>query len=220
MGRPPGALLGAGLAGLAPPDVQGRGRRRGRVAARLAFLPLSGEAPRTAARDRRGGTESGSPAGRARLGRRVRGEAGGGAGHTWPRSRDTCCVRQPRGLVGGLKAPASAPVRTSRARRTPTPWQEPFRLSVHLTRAPIRDLAGGRGSAEGRRAAQRGRDLRRSRGSRSLDDLRGESLHLPLTLLPGRFCYAGVWSFSPVEFTALAFYGTQNLHYFGMIQVF
>lgn len=44
---PPGALLGAGLAGLAGPDVRGRGRRRRRAASRLAFLPLSGEVPRT-----------------------------------------------------------------------------------------------------------------------------------------------------------------------------
>lgn len=47
VGGPPSALLGVGLAGLVWPDVHGREQRRGRAAARLAFLPLSGEVPPT-----------------------------------------------------------------------------------------------------------------------------------------------------------------------------
>lgn len=68
-GGPPGVLPGVGLAGPARPDVRGwrrRRRRSGRAAAKLAFLPLSGEVPPTPARVRPLGTEFGSPDGRAR----------------------------------------------------------------------------------------------------------------------------------------------------------
>lgn len=106
-------LGGGGAAGRSPRRGVGRAGLAGRAGAgTLAFLPLSGEAPGP----RRGsGGAGGSPevrAGRARLGRRVRGGAGGGAGHTWRRSRATW------GLWGDLKAPAGA----ATARRSPHGW--------------------------------------------------------------------------------------------------
>lgn len=112
--------LGAasGAARRSPRRGVGRARRAGRAGAGTAEGQGGCEAclppfVRRSASDRgegpAGGREGVRKSGRTRVTRPAgRGEAGGGAGHTWPRSRATCCVPpRPRGVVGGWKAPAS-----------------------------------------------------------------------------------------------------------------
>lgn len=222
----PGAASGG--AGRAPRRGVGRARRRrrhraGRVGAgtvegeggREAGLPpspLSGEAPRTAARVRRtgvrksGGTRVARPAG-AR-------EAGGGAGHTWRRSRAMCGVP---GLAGGGSMESACEVPgalaeppeessagrcagASAARSSPRP--RPCPGASLASRAPPKACPLGGGMVCAAPTA--------SWCSWGWQIPSFASGHCSLV----GFCHAGVLNVSPVEFAALAFYGTQSLHYF------
>lgn len=135
---PPGVVLGAGLAGLAWPDVRGRRRRLGVRRRGLAFLPLSKEAPPTGRKcllPR--GSESGSSRGCARdQAPGARGEAGGGAGHTWRRREGTCGVQEPRQVQGAMKAPASYLRHTGFLIRALTSQEKPFQPNLPLILTP------------------------------------------------------------------------------------
>ncbi|XP_066099122.1 zinc finger protein 1 homolog isoform X2 [Saccopteryx bilineata] len=136
-----GALLGVELAGLTRPDVRGRGQRTGRVAFRLPFLPLSGEAPPTGGDGPVGREEVRKVRSGARVTRPGKYRARPGAGPDTPGS-----TWNPRAAGGGLagwrenwKAASStfpdahdAPI----DEKLLTSSQEPFQLSVDLILTP------------------------------------------------------------------------------------
>lgn len=148
---------------------------------------------RRSASDRGGGP--GNPVRRARRGRRGRGEAGGGARHTWPRSRATCLglarwweAGERRRVARGARRAAGGELRALCRRSLPSEGAahpHPGAGTALASQAPPKGAVMGAGAA--------GQLVLR---------LCGWQLPSFGRCSPVGFASAGVFSFSPVEFTA------------------
>lgn len=206
----PGALLRAGPAGQASPNVQGRGwLREGGCEASPPSLCQEMRLRRAARGSSRARASPEAPAGaraRARGARPRRSVVG-----AWPDTPGHAPMPGASRVEEGLE-PGQVPVVEN---RDPFVRGSSVRCPTDTCIHPVTSSVIISVATPGTREAQKGKVISpRSHNPVVLYVSGRYFLFYILILLAGRFCHVHVLHFSRVEFTVLSFWGTESLHHF------